>query len=184
MEPVSTKPLLAVFASNRGPGDAQRAAIMSQVGTLLARRGARIVCLAEPELEALPLVTSARSAGGEVTIVAGEEFKLPSALSGVPVEHLPGPEARLFRVASLAQGFVGLPGSLNSAAMMYRCWVKAGAGTKPLVLLNRHHAFEVVRGFMSDIVSHSVRHADRKVVFTDNVDDLWNKISSALHNFK
>ena len=181
MEPAKNRPMLALFASNAGPGDAQRSSIMSQVGTLLAKRGARIVCLAEPKLETLPLITSARAAGGEVTIIAGDDFVAPSALSGVPLERLPGPEARLFRIATLADGFVGLPGSLASSATLYRAWVKAGPGTKPMILLNRNRAFEVIRGFMGDIVSHSVRHSERKVAISETVDDLWNKIAAALH---
>jgi hypothetical protein len=40
-------PALAVFASDKGPGDAERSSIMSQAGTLLARHGARIICLAD-----------------------------------------------------------------------------------------------------------------------------------------
>ena len=36
-----THPVLGVFASDHGPGDAERASIMSQVGSFLARKGAR-----------------------------------------------------------------------------------------------------------------------------------------------
>ena len=41
----SGKPTIAVFASDKGPGDAERASIMSQAGTYFARKGARVVCL-------------------------------------------------------------------------------------------------------------------------------------------
>ena len=50
-----------------------------------------------------------------------------------------------------------------------------------MVLLNHHRAFEAMRGMATDILSHSVNQADRVVVFTDNVDDLWNKVAWALN---
>lgn len=175
-------PRLAVFASERGPGDAGRASMMSQVGALLARRGAHVICLAEKSLNAVPLVTSARTAGGEVTLIASPDFRAPAALSGVPVERIGDGGARLQRVAALADAFVGLPGSLASGAALYRCWQRAGAGGggKPVILFNRNRAFEVVRGLSADILSHSVPHQDRMAVYTDNLDDLWNKIAWAL----
>lgn len=176
------KPTLAVFASAQGPGDPERASIMSQAGTLLARRGARIACLAEQGALAVPLITSARAAGGEVLIIADEELKIPAALSEVPIERLGDREARLARMAQLATAFVGLPGSLASAASLYSSWVRAGggAGGKPVVLLNRNRAFEVMRGMAADVLSHSLRRHDRYVVFTDTIEDLWNKVSWAL----
>jgi predicted Rossmann-fold nucleotide-binding protein len=176
-------PALAVFASDKGPGDAERAPLMTQAGTAIARHGGRIICLADGALEAIPLITSARAAGGDVLIVADADFVAPAALSDVPVERIDDPEARVRRVGELAQAFVGLPGSLASAAALYRTWVRAGAGAsrKPVVLLNHHRAFEAMRGMATDVLSHSVNHADRVVVFTDNVDDLWNKIAWALN---
>jgi hypothetical protein len=179
----SAHPTLAVFASDRGPGDAGRASTMSQVGALLARRGAKVVCLAEKSLHAVPLVTSARSAGGEVVIIADPAFRAPAALGGVPVERIAEPAGRLQRVADMADAFIGLPGSLASSAALYRCWQRAGAGGggKPVILFNRNRAFEVVRGLNADILSHSVPHQDRMAVYTDNIDDLWNKIAWALN---
>lgn len=181
--PADGRPLLAVFASDKGPGDAERASIMSQAGTLMARRGARIVCLVDGALENIPLVTSARAAGGDVLILADEGFQAPAALSEVLVERIEDPEARVRRIGEMAQAFVGLPGSLASAAALYRAWQRAGAGAsgKPVILLNRNRAFESMRGFAADIISHSVSHTDRIVTFTDNVDDLWNKIAWALN---
>ena len=181
-EPATIKPTLAVFASDQGPGDPERASIMSQAGALLARRGARIVCLVEGACVPVPLITAARSSGGEVRLVGDSQAALPPALAGLPVTHLDEPEARIARVAELADAFVGLPGSLSSATNLYRSWVAAGAGKshKPVVLLNRNRAFEVLRGMSQDVLSHSVKQYDRMAVFTDNIEDLWNKIAWAL----
>jgi predicted Rossmann-fold nucleotide-binding protein len=181
-EPAVARPTLAVFASDSGPGDPERASLMSQAGHLLARKGVRIVSLAHGTSVAVPLITSARTAGGEVLVVADDGMRMPAALMDVPVERLSSDEERLARVAALADGFVGLPGSLASAGDLYRSWVRAGGGAsgKPVVLLNRNRAFEVMRGMAADVLSHSVRRHDRMVVFTDNPEDLWNKIAWAL----
>ncbi|MHB1103451.1 MAG: hypothetical protein ACYC0C_11910 [Devosia sp.] len=181
-ELVTGKPTLAVFASDHGPGDPERASIMSQAGSILARRGVRIVCLAEQEAIAVPLITSARAAGGKVLIIADDELKVPAALADVPLERIAGKDARLARIAALATVFVGLPGSLASASSLYSAWVKAGggAGGKPVVLFNRNRAFEVLRGLSADVLSHSLKRHDRYVVFTDSIEDLWNKVSWAL----
>jgi hypothetical protein len=97
----------------------------------------------------------------------------------VPIERIDEPEARLDRLGSLAEVIVGLPGSLASTAALYRTWQRRGAPRCPVVLLNHHRAFEAMRGFAADIFSHSIDHADRIVTFTDNVEDLWNKVSWA-----
>ena len=155
---------------------------MSQAGSLIARRRARIVCLAEDGIIPVPLITSARAAGGDVLVVADEDTLMPSALTDLPLERLASEEARLVRLAGLADLFVGLPGSLASTAALYRCWVRAGGGAsgKPVVLLNRNRAFEVMRGMAADVLSHSLRRHDRMVSFTDSIDDLWHRIGWAL----
>lgn len=179
---VATLPTLAVFASDKGPGDAERASLMSQAGTIFARHGVRMVCFADVTLDAIPLVQSARAAGGDVLVIADDGFQPPPALTDLAVERIDDPEARLRRVGELAQVFVGLPGSLASAAALYRAWQRAGAGAsgKPVVLLNRNRAFEAMRGMAADILSHSVSQSERLVTFTDNIEDLWNKVSFAL----
>jgi hypothetical protein len=176
------RPTLVVFASDAGVGDPERASLMSQVGALLARRDVHIVCLAERGEIPIPLITSVRTGGGTVSVVADDDIRMPAALAGVPLERIADAEARLVRLAGLADLFIGLPGTLASVSGLYRSWVRAGGGSsgKPVVLLNRNRAFEVMRGMSADVLSHSVRRHDRMVVFADSVDDLWNKIAWAL----
>jgi hypothetical protein len=174
------KPTLAIFASDKGAGDPERASIMSLAGSLIARRGARIISLAHGTTLAVPLITSARAAGGEVLIVADGQIQLPPALLDVAIERHADAEARFDRIAQLSDLIVGLPGSLASASDLYKSWVGSGDG-KPVVLLNRNRAFEVVRGLAADVLSHSVKRQERMLVFTDNVEDLWNKVAWALN---
>ena len=177
--PAHTGLTLAVFASDKGPGDAERSTIMSQAGALLARHKCRIVCIADETLDSIPLITAARAAGGSVLLLVDEGFAPPPSLAQVPTERIDDPEARLDRLGSLADVIVGLPGSLASTAALYRTWQRLGDRRCPVVLLNHHRAYEAMRGFAADIFSHSIDHADRMVTFTDNLEDLWNKVSWA-----
>jgi len=172
-------PVLGVFASDIGPGDAERATIMSQTGSFLARRGAKLVCLAEDGIVPVPLVTSARTAGGEVTLIADADYAEPSALAGVTVEHIPLAADRLSRLATLSQIYLALPGSLASATSLYRTWVRGGggAGRKPVVFFDRNGAFKVLRGYAADVLSNSIHNHDRYVQFADSVEDIWNKVA-------
>lgn len=174
-----TSPMLAVFASNKGPGDPERASLMTQTGTYFAKRGARIVCLAENGTIPVPLITAARSAGGAVQIVADATIMLPPALAGVTMEVLAEPAERLARVARLADAFVALPGSLASASSLFGAWAKAKEQGRalPVVMLNRHKAFEVLRGYAADVLSPGLPGYDRAVQFADSIEDLWSRVS-------
>ena len=169
---------VGVFASDKGPGDAERASIMSQTGSYIGSKGARIVTLAEAEGLAVPLVTSARAAGGEVLVIGDEDFVMPAALSGVPLERLSDPDQRLARLVAETQVFIGLPGSLDSASRLFTGWVKSGGGPggRPVVLFNRNRAFEAMRGMATDVLSHGIRRHDRFIQFADSVEDLWVKV--------
>jgi hypothetical protein len=152
---------------------------MSQAGSFLARKGARLVCLAEDGVVPVPLVSSARTAGGEVTLIADADYSEPSALAGVTVEHLAAPADRLARLAALAQIYVALPGSLASATSLYRTWVRGGggAGRKPVVFFDRNGAFKVLRGYAGDVLSNSIPAQDRYLQFADSIEDIWNKVT-------
>lgn len=178
-EPTPAGPTIAVFASDKGPGDPERASIMSQAGSYFARRGARIICLAEHGVIPVPLITAARTAGGSVQLVADSTIVLPPALAGVTMEVLPDQAERFARVASLATAYVALPGSLASASMLFGTWAAAktqGLST-PVVMLNRHRAYEVMRGYAADVLSPGLPGYERAVQFADTIEDLWARLS-------
>lgn len=179
MEPTKNGPILAVFASSKGPGDPERASLMSQTGTYFAKRGAQLVCLVEGNSIPIPLITAARAAGGSVRIVADTSFVLPPALQGVTVEALEDQAARYERVSALADGLVALPGSLWSATELFGVWStgKTNGRNLPVVMLNRHRAFEVMRGYAADVLSPGLPGHERAIQFADNIEDLWSRIS-------
>ena len=170
---------LAVFASDKGPGDPERASLMSQAGTYFAKRGARIVCLAENGVIPVPLITAARAAGGTVQIIADETIILPPALAGVAIEIVQDKDERLARLVTGTEALVALPGSLASVSSLFGAWAVAkGQGrTLPVVMLNRHRAYEVMRGYAADVLSPGLRGYDRAVQFADTVEDLWSRVS-------
>jgi predicted Rossmann-fold nucleotide-binding protein len=151
---------------------------MSQAGSYFARKGAHIVCLGDDETLPVPLLTSARAAGGKVTLIAGPSFHGAPALHDIPVERLPSAEDRLRRLAVLSNLYVALPGSLASASALFMTWARGGggAGRKPVVFYDRNGAFRVLRGYTADIVSNSVKRYDQLVQFADSIEDVWNKI--------
>lgn len=175
-----TGPIIGIFVSDKGPGDPERASLMSQTGTLFARRGAQLLCLWENGIGPLPLMTAAQTAGGAVSVLADEDIVLPTTLPGVPVRVLPDRTARHALMAEEAQVLVALPGSLASASALFGSWATGRGRSKPVVMLNRHRAFEAVKGFAGDVLSHSVAGYDRNIQFADTVEDLWNKVSWVL----
>jgi predicted Rossmann-fold nucleotide-binding protein len=166
-------PVVAVFASDKGPGDPERASLMSEVGRVFARRGGSILCLAEGGVIPVPLITAARAAGGSVSVVADTSIVLPAALAEVPITVIADRAERLAYIAANAAVFVALPGSLASATALFRTW--AGGPPRPVVMLNRHNAFEAVRGFAADVLAVAVPAYDRGLQFADTVEDLWTK---------
>jgi len=170
---------LAIFASDKGPGDAERSSIMSQAGAYFAKRGAKLVCLAQKDMMPLPVITSARTAGGEVELIADQTYVLPPALKDIAVQRIGDNKARLARVSAMVDCFVGLPGSLVSVTNLYFSVASAGLN-KPVVLLNHRNAFEIVRGFSVDVFAHTNPKAYKNIQFADNIEDLWNRISRML----
>jgi predicted Rossmann-fold nucleotide-binding protein len=171
---VETGPVVAIFASDRGPGDPERASLMGEVGRVFSRKGARILCLAEGGVIPVPLITAARTAKGQVEILADTGIVLPPALAGVPITVLPDHGERMAYLAQKASVLVGLPGSLVSATALFQTWAR---GAKlPVVMLNRHGAFDVIRGFAADVLAPALPGHDRHVQFAETAEDLWNKV--------
>ncbi|UXN73497.1 hypothetical protein N8D56_21985 [Devosia sp. A8/3-2] len=46
-----------------------------------------------------------------------------------------------------------------------------------MVMLNRHKAYEVMRGYAADVLSPGLPAHDRVVQFADSVEDLWSRVS-------
>jgi hypothetical protein len=175
-------PALGIFAAVALPGDAEHPRILSNAGTLFASAGARLVCLAEDGTYCRPLVVAARAARGEVTILSDGSLDSHTFATGCVVEIIPEAETRIQRMSELADALVGFPVGLIGVRAMFNVWATAGGGSsgKPVALLNRNRAFEVLRGYAMDVLSHSLTNTDQLVLFADTIEDLWTKLQRAL----
>ena len=154
---------------------------MAQAGAFFARKGARIVCIANEGHVCGPVLAGSKSNGGQILILADDAFVVPRAFAEAEIERISDKAMRSKRAGQLSDAFVGLPGSLGSAMSLFDSWVKSGAtgGSIPVALLNRNRAFESLRGFAADVASVRVRDLDRKLIFADNLDDLWRGVQKA-----
>lgn len=148
------------------------------VGDAVARRKVNLVCVACNGEWPRALVDSALAQGGTVTVCASGD-KMPTLPRGVNVEMLADARAAGARAAALGHALIGLPGGLGVVATLYNAWTDTGGahGGKPVGLLNRHNAFEVVRGFMTDIASVGLGGVDHLFQTSDNFDDLWMRLT-------
>lgn len=151
------------------------------VGEALARRKVHLICVAFNGQWPRALVDSALAHGGKVTVYTSgsEPLAVPR---GVAVENADDARSAGARAALLGQVLIALPGGLAPIAALYNAWADGGGseGGKPVGLLNRNNAFEVVRGFLSDIAGTGLGGIDHLVQVSDNFEDLWTRLSRVL----
>jgi hypothetical protein len=51
-------------------------------------------------------------------------------------------------------------------------------------MLNRHRAFEVMRGYAADVLSPGLPGFEKSIQFADTVDDLWNRVSRLINEHR
>lgn len=151
------------------------------VGEAVARKKAHLVCIACNGEWPRALVDSALAHGGKVTVCTSGE-RTPDVPRGVTIETASDIKAAAAKAASLGQALIALPGGLGAVSTLYNAWVDAGGSDsgRPVGLLNRHNAFEVVRGFLTDIATVGLGGVDQLVQVSDNFDDLWHRLNRAL----
>ncbi len=173
---------LLIFASDIGPGDAERGSIMVQAGAFLAgKKNAKFYCYVEQDNFCAPLISSIHHAGGNVTILADNGFEMPSALSFIEVKKLSkNKEKKYQQIDELCDGFIALPGSLLSAKSLLEIW-SASKRKKPVAILNKNKNFEFLRGFIYDIAGVKNKKIDKQIVFSDNIEDLWSRLLRILN---
>lgn len=151
------------------------------VGEAVARKKAHLICIACNGEWPRALVDTALAHGGKVTVCTSGD-KSPDVPRGVNVEVATDVQSAALKAASLGQVLIALPGGLAAAATLYNAWADIGGSEsgKPVGLLNRNNAFEVVRGFLTDIAGVGLGGIDHLVQVSDNFDDLWHRLNRAL----
>ncbi len=182
LEVAEHAPVLAVFADATAPGDADFPRVLSAAGTLLGEAGVQIACLSANGVYCRPLVVAARAAGAEVTIISDGALDARELAAGTHVEVIAEEDARFQHLSEAADAFVGFPAGIATVRALFNVWVLAGGGSsgKPVALLNRNRAYEVLRGYAMDVVSHSLTNSDRLLFFADTVEELWARLERAL----
>lgn len=148
------------------------------VGEAVARKKAHLVCLACNGEWPRALVDSALAHGGKVTVCTAGDAAL-DVPRGVAIERAGDIRTAGARAALLGEALIVLPGGLGAVSALYNAWADGGGpqGGKPVGLLNRHSAFEVVRGFLTDIAAVGLGGVDHLVQVSDNFEDLWGRLA-------
>lgn len=148
------------------------------VGEALARKKARLICVACNGQWPRALVDSALGHGGKVTVCAAGDETL-DVPRGVVIERADSVRAAGECAALLGQALIALPGGMGAVATLYNAWSDSGGpqGGRPVGLLNRHAAFEVVKGFLTDIAAVGLGSVDQFVQVSDNFEDLWTRLA-------
>lgn len=150
-----------------------------QAGATIARHGAQLLCLACNGQWPRALVESALASGGQVTVASGPSQRRLAVPQGVTIVTQPSEQAAAAHIVEAAQVVIGMPGSINTAGTLYAAWSASGGAQsrRPIGLLNHNRAYEVVKGFASDVASVGRGNIDALLQISDNFDDLWNRLT-------
>lgn len=149
------------------------------VGEFIARRKVRLVTVARNGEWPNALVDTVLAHGGKATVVTVSGDDGIDVPHGVGIEFAPDERAAGLRAAELGDAIIGLPCGLEATAMLYAAWSDAGGARsgKPVGLLNRRQAFEVVRGFLTDVATVGLGGVDHLVQVSENFEDLWSRLT-------
>ena len=154
---------------------------MSQAGSFLARKGARLVCLAEDGVVPVPLVTSARTAGGEVTLIADDDYAEPPRLRGrhgrAPADRRGAPRAPR---RAVARSTSRCPARSPPRSSLYRTWVQGGGGRRAQaggVLRPQRRLQGAARLRRRRPLQLDPQATTATCSSPTSVEDIWNKIA-------
>lgn len=150
-----------------------------QAGAIIARHGAHLFCLARNGQWPRALVESALAGGGRVTVASGPPQARLAVPHGVTVVTEASEQAAAVHIVRTGQVVIGMPGSIDTAGALYAAWTAAGGALskRPIGLLNHNRAYDVVKGFASDVAAVGRSNIDAMLQISDNFEDLWNRLT-------
>ena len=154
-------------------------ALYRKAGTIIAKNGGHLCCVARDGQWPRALVDSALAAGGRVTVFSAHQGGTLGVPQGVSVQLAQTAHEAGVLAVGHAQAVIGLPAGIETAAALYRAWSQAGNTTdrRPVGLLNHAKAYEIVRGFMADVASVGRGNVDTMIQFSETFEDLWNRLT-------
>lgn len=166
---------LAVFGDT---GATRYQEIYRQAGEALARAGAQVVCVGDQNDYPRAFVQAILGAGGKVSMIAVEGGTLPDVPLGVEIRFVATREDAALQAMQTTDAIFALPAGIATTAALYHAWVAAGGAKsgKPVGLLNRDRAFEIVRGFVSDVANVGLGNTEKQIQISDNIEDLLNRL--------
>ncbi|GGA54904.1 hypothetical protein [Pelagibacterium lentulum] len=170
------RPVITVFAdSGATPFDG----VYAYAGDAIGKKAGHIICPLREGLWPKALVNAAlKHAKTQITFVTTPETVLVDIPAGIDIETAQDHRAANMRAASLGQTIVGLPANFGTISALYTAWADLGGAQsgKTVGLLNRKNAFEVVRGFFTDVAAVGIGNIDHLIQISDNFDDLLNRL--------
>ncbi|MGH9092677.1 MAG: TIGR00730 family Rossman fold protein [Acidimicrobiales bacterium] len=162
---------VCVFCGSSPGGRPEYAADAAALGTLLARRGLRLVYGGAHVGTMGALADAALAAGGEVVgVIPGHMAREEVAHGGLTELRVVGTmHERKATMARLADGFVALPGGLGTLDELAEIltWAQLGLHAKPVGLLDRHGFFDPLLRFLDGAVADGfVRAHHRDLLLT------------------
>ncbi|SDG38371.1 hypothetical protein [Pelagibacterium luteolum] len=154
-------------------------AIYRQAGASVAKHGARLICVARKGEWPRAIIDSAFAQGGAITVMCGPESAGLNVPQGVVLERYEDEASAARAAVEAARAVIGLPAGIDTVGMLYGAWREAGGAQsqRPLGLLNRDRAYEVVRGFVGDIAAAGRGNVDAVIQFSDSFEDLWTRLT-------
>lgn len=177
---------LCVFCGARPGNEPAHTVVAREVGSLLAKRGIRLVYGGGSIGLMGVLADAVLAGGGEVTGViphklAGKERAHQALTELVAVETM---HERKAQMANRCDAFLVLPGGLGTLEELFEVWSWAQLGFhhKPIGILDTHGYFRPLRELMDHVTTSAfMRHADLDLVtFDDDPERLLERLSEKI----
>ncbi|SEG83893.1 LOG family protein [Marinobacterium lutimaris] len=143
---------LCVFCGSRKGANPRFEKVAFELGTAIAAQGSSLVYGGGSVGLMGAVADGVMSAGGKVTGVIPESlFNAEVAHQGLTsLEVVPDMHARKARMASLADGFIALPGGIGTFEELFEVWTWAQLGyhDKPVALLNVDNFYDPLLEFL------------------------------------
>lgn len=156
------------------------------LGTLLAKRGHRVVYGAGSTGMMGAVARGAMSAGGEVIGVMPEIFDTPELRLTDTTEYVLKPDmhSRLAYIMEISDAFIALPGGYGTMDEFFQTvtWAQIGLHQKPIGLLNLDGYYDLLNQFLKQVEAEGFMYAGHNALFVCESDT--ESLLAAMENYQ